>query len=129
MLKTAVSRRVFAWVLLLGAVAPITAAEPTVSLTVDYGDGVEKKFTALAWKEGLTVLDALSAAAKHPRGVKIDRRGNGELAFVTAIDDVKNDGGKNWLYFVNEKAADRSCGIYALKSGDAVVWKFTAEMP
>lgn len=122
------TRRIFTLLILLAAV-PLSAAEPAVSLTVAYGDGVEKKFTALPWKEGLTVLDALNAAAKHSRGIKVDRRGNGEFAFVTAIDELKNDGGKNWIYLVNDKAADKSCGIYPLKAGDAVLWKFTADMP
>lgn len=122
------TRRTLVLALLLAAV-PLAAAEPTVSLTVSYGDGVEKKFTAIPWKEGRTVLDALNAAAKHPRGIKVDRRGNGEFAFVTAIDEVKSDGGKNWIFFVNDKAADKSCGVYPLQAGDAIVWKFTAEIP
>ena len=39
------------------------APNRTVRLIVDYGDGVEKHFTALAFREGMTVMDALKAAA------------------------------------------------------------------
>lgn len=98
----------------------------TVSLVVDYGDGVEKHFTALAWREGMTVLDAMQAAEKHARGIKFELRGLGETAFLTKIDDIKNEGGggRGWMFRVNGKLADRSLGVFPLKAGDAVLWKF-----
>ena len=97
----------------------------TVQLSIDYGDGAVKSFTAISWKEKLTVLGALEAAAKHPRGVQFKHRGSGSSAFVTAIDDLANEGrGKNWTYQVNGKRADKSCGVWELKPGDAVVWRY-----
>jgi hypothetical protein len=98
----------------------------TVRLTIDYGDGVQKVFPALDWSEKLTVLGALEAANKHPRGIKFTHQGSGETAFVTAIDDQKNEGrgARNWTYSVNDKRADQSCGACVLKAGDAVVWRF-----
>jgi len=123
--------------LLLAAVGAILAGptmaraeEParSVRLTIDYGDGVHKVFTALPWKAELTVLGALEAAAKHPRGIKFTHRGSGTSAFVTAIDDVKNEGrGRNWTYLVGDKRADKSAGVWQLKAGDAVVWRFGGE--
>jgi uncharacterized protein DUF4430 len=101
------------------------AASKTVELTIDYGDGVQKVFRELAWNEGMTVLDALEAAAKHPRGIKPAHRGSGATAFVTAIDDLKNEGsGRNWTYEVNGKKANKSCGVWTLEGGDRVVWRF-----
>ena len=109
----------------LSASADEPAAEKTVKLTIDYGDGVQKVFGALPWKEKLTVFAALEAAAKHPRGIKLTHQGTGERILVTAIDDVKNEGrGRNWLYEVNGKLADRSAGVFELSSGDAVLWRF-----
>jgi hypothetical protein len=104
-------------------------AEPkqskTVQLTIDYGDGVQKVFRELEWKEGMTVQGALEAAAKHPRGIKFAHQGSGATAFVTAIDDQKNEGtGRNWTYEVNGKKANKSCGIWPLKAGDSVLWRF-----
>jgi hypothetical protein len=97
----------------------------TVSLTIDYADGVQKTFKALEWKEKQTVLDVLQAASKHPRGIKFKHRGSGETVLVTEIDDVANRReGNSWLYEVNGKLADRSCGVYELKAGDSVLWKF-----
>ena len=47
----------------------IDAAEH-VKLVVDYGDGVQKQFTQLPWKEGLTVLGATELAQRHSRPIK-----------------------------------------------------------
>jgi hypothetical protein len=106
------------------AVAQEPAAK-TVQLTIDYGDGSQKVFTALAWKEKQTVLDVLQAAEKHPRGIKLKHRGSGAALFVTAIDDAANEGGgSNWLYEVNGTLGDRSCAIYEVQAGDKLLWKF-----
>jgi hypothetical protein len=115
--------------LLVSAAAPWVLAdevpEKTVQLTIDYGDGVQKVFTSLPWKEKLTVFDALDAAAKHPRGIKVVHQGSGERLFITAIDDLKNEGrGLNWTYQVDGKLADRSAGVFELSAGDAVLWRF-----
>ena len=98
---------------------------PTVQLIVDYGDGVQKHFTALPWKEGMTVFDALEAAQKHPRGIKAVYRGKGETAFLTQIDDLENEGrGRNWIYRVNGELAKKSFAILTLKAGDTILWFF-----
>lgn len=103
------------------------AAEPaaTCRLVIDYGDGVEKHFSQLAWRDGLTVQDLLNTAAKHPRGIKFEFRGQGETAILTQLDGVKNEGsGRNWIYQVNGKFGDRSFAIQKLSAGDNVLWKF-----
>jgi hypothetical protein len=98
----------------------------TVQLTIDYGDGVQKVFSSLAFSDKLTVLAALQAASKHPRGIKFKHQGEGESAFVTQIDDVANEGrgARNWTYSVNDKRADKSCGAWQLTPGDVIVWRF-----
>ena len=74
----------------------------------------------------MTVFDALQAAEKHPRGIKLTFTGRGETIFITAIDDAANEGasGRNWRYTVNDQPARYSAGVMELKSGDAVVWRF-----
>jgi len=107
--------------------APKTSesAQELVKVVIDYGDGVQKHFGAIPWKEELTVFAALEAVTKHPRGVKIVHQGKGETVLVTAIDDLKNEGrGRNWLYEVNGKLGDRSCAVMPLKAGDSVLWRF-----
>src|SRR5687768_15205588 len=94
------SRRL--WILAVAAIAVcaiadrslISAQQPKrerVQLTVDYGDGVQKHFTALEWKTGLTAFDVLALAAKHPRGIKFAHQGSGATTLVTSIDDLKNE--------------------------------------
>lgn len=100
-------------------------ASETVKVVIDYGDGSQKQFSAVAWKQEMTVFAALEAAAKHPRGFKFVHQGKGETVLITAIDDLKNEGrGRNWLYEVNGKLGDRSCAVMPLKAGDSVLWRF-----
>ena len=105
------------------------AAEPakaTVAMVIDYDDGVEKHFRQLAWKPGMTVLDVLQAAKQHPRGIQFVHRGAGDTAFLTQIDDLKNEGsGRNWIFLINGKLGQRSFAVTEVKASDRVLWKFT----
>lgn len=107
--------------------APSNAAQ-TVQFTIDYGDGGQKRFTGLAWRDGMTVLDVLEAAKSHPHGFTFTSRGSGEATIVTKIDDLANqdgaEGAKNWLFYVNDRLADKSCGVATVKPGDSILWKF-----
>lgn len=97
----------------------------TVRLTIDYGDGVQKVFTKLECKEETTVFDILQQAARHPRGIRVSHKGSGDATFITAIDDVKNEGrGRNWTYDVNEKPGEASAGVVKVKPGDSILWRF-----
>ena len=107
---------------------PDEAPSKRVRLVVDYGDGVEKHFTRIAWKQGLTILDAMNAAARHPRGLKFTRRGSGRTAFLVGIDGLKNEGarggGRNWQYWVNGDYGREGFGVKKLRPSDVTVWKF-----
>ena len=135
-----ISRRRWVVALALGYFAAVAhpllvAREPggdepvkSIQLTIDYGDGVQKVFRHLSWTERMTVLDALELAARHPRGIKYTHQGSGATVFVTAIDDLKNEGtGRNWLYDVNGKPANKSSGVWELKADDKVVWRFAKQ--
>ena len=112
--------------LILSASAVAQDASPTVRLTIDYGDGVQKTFAALPWKDKLTVFNALKAAEEHPRGIRVSSTGSGETTFITAIDGQENEGAgqRNWRYTVNDQPARYSAGVMELKSGDSVLWRF-----
>lgn len=116
-------------VFLLGLSTPPADPPAPVRLTIDYHDGVQKAFTALAFSKEMTVADALRAASDHPRGVKLEHKGSGETFFVVQIDDLKNHGaGKdalNWQYSVNGKRGTVGCGAAKLRPGDAVLWEFS----
>ena len=87
---------------------------------------MQKRYSSLPCKKGFTVLDVLKVAEKHPHGLKFSYRGKGATAFLTQIDDLKNEGGggKNWIYEVNGKVADRSFAVFQIKPSDKVLWKY-----
>ena len=97
-------------------------ASERVSLTIDYGNGKQRTVEPQAWHEGMTVADLLSAAP----GLATTQKGEGAGAFLIEVDGVANEGvdGNNWAYEVNGTSADRSFGIYELRPGDRVLWKF-----
>lgn len=100
--------------------------KPTVAMVIDYDDGVEKHFRELPWNPGMTVLDVLQAAKQHPRGTPFMYRGQGDTAFLTQIDDLKNEGsGRNWIFSVNGELGQRSFAVTEVKASDRVLWKFT----
>jgi uncharacterized protein DUF4430 len=103
--------------------------QPAVELVVDYGDGVEKRFKRIPIHGGMTVLGALRFTADRPHGIKYEMRGEGDLAFLTKIDDLSNQGGgdgRNWLYRVNGKPATKSFDAYVVSPGDVILWKYEA---
>ncbi len=120
-------RLLVAILFLSGATVGLPAAEPkpAVRLVVDYGDGVQVHYTAIPWQPGMTVVDVLTAAQKHPRGLKLTQKGKGTSTLITDIGGLKNEGsGKNWLFSVNGKQSDIGAGGYELKAGDTVLWEF-----
>ena len=102
------------------AAEPSTAGQ-TVQLVIDYGDGVQKRFPAIAWRENMTVLDVLETAKDRPHGITYSVRGSGETTLLTKLDDVANQEGatdaKNWIFYVNDRMADKSLGVISVKSG------------
>ena len=106
----------------------ITTPARTVQMVIDYGDGAQLRFTALPWKEKMTVLDALSAAGQHPHGVKAIVRGTGENAMIVQLGDLKNEGGgktsRNWLFSVNDVESEVGAGAAQLKAADVVLWRY-----
>lgn len=102
----------------------------SVRLHIDFGDGVQKHFTALPWQNGMTVADVLDLAAGHPRGVRYAVDGSGESALLASIDGLQNQGAgstaRNWIYYVNGVRADRSFAVCPVKPFDTVLWTFVA---
>jgi hypothetical protein len=124
------TRLCFAAGLLLSCMAAASAQEKhTVKVFIDFGDGFEKRYAALPWREGMTVLDAMQQASRHPHGIEFEHTGEGKTAFLTAIDDAANEGqdGRNWIYYVNQDRGDRSIGAKRLSINDVVRWKYTRQ--
>ncbi len=99
----------------------------TVSLAIDFGDGEEKEYPAIGWRDGMTVRDVMLETVRE--NGRLEVRGSGEAAFLAGLDGKANegDGGRNWLYSVNGEAGDRSFAIRAVRPGDRVLWKFVGQ--
>ncbi|MBX3385373.1 MAG: DUF4430 domain-containing protein [Phycisphaeraceae bacterium] len=115
---------------------PAEEAKRTVTVVVDYGDGVRKVFYSLAWKDEMTVLDALKLADDHPRGIDVDFTGTGSSAFIRRIDDLANGtelpegkGKGYWMFRVDGEMSKRSAGVVAVAAGGEVVWFFGPVKP
>jgi hypothetical protein len=116
--------------LLIALLAQCTRAAdpvPVVRMVIDYNDGSTRTFQ-VSWKKDMTVKDALDAAKALGHGFDYRSIGSGETAKLERIDDVQNQGGganrKNWQFWINDKFADKSFGIYVLNADDRVLWKF-----
>ena len=93
-----------------------------VLLTINFGDGRPLQNESAPWREGMTVADLLQG---EPR-VSLAVQGSGPSAFLTQLGGVANEipNGRNWVYSVNGKPADRSFAVYELQANDHVLWTF-----
>jgi hypothetical protein len=113
----------------------------TVSLTIDYSNGVHKHFFNIPWKRGLTLLGAIEASAAIPPGAAIsfgsDRSGH---AIGLVIDEMprKAVAAPEWVFWINAKpftsrlGTDTSFGFHPderkdnlLNEGDHVLVKLS----
>jgi hypothetical protein len=108
--------------------APQSAADSgkSVSLTIEYGAGRKREFTAVPWHDGMTIDDLMNAATQLPDPISYGVAGDHALTMLTRIDNTYNqwEGGSNWTYKVNDVPGDRSLAIYELRPGDRVLWTF-----
>jgi hypothetical protein len=98
----------------------------TIRVAFDFHGEAAGQQRDVVWQEGMTVLDALLAL--EPSGIVVRHRGSGGRAFIESVNGVKNSGsGPNWLFYVNDKKAERGAGAYPLQKGNTVLWKYTEE--
>jgi hypothetical protein len=48
-------------------------------------------------------------------------------AFVEEINNIKNTGEQNWIYYVNNQKANIGISNYQIKPGDVVSWKYESQ--
>jgi hypothetical protein len=99
----------------------------TVGLTIDFGNGVQKRFTALPWQPEMTVADLLSAARQFPPGIRFTQQGEGERGLLVALEGLANEGvaGRNWIYQVDGQHAHSSFCLEKIEPGMHILWTFT----
>lgn len=101
-------------------------AGPTVSLTIDFGNGVERRFSGIAWKEAMTAADVMQAARRMSPGLNYEVRGTGEMSLLNSLDGVLNGAGdgRYWFYEVNGQRGEVSFAAHPIAAGDRVLWTF-----
>jgi len=99
----------------------------TVSLSIDFGNGTKKEFTALSWRPEMTVADLMEAARQFRPGLRFTQIGAGGSGFLSSLDGLANQGagGRNWIYQVDGQHAHVSFCLEKLEPGTHILWTFT----
>ncbi len=77
---------------------------------------------AMCFDQEETALDALEETK-----LDVVKTGKGEMAYVTAVDGVREKSAgasSGWVFGVNEKPGEVGAGSYELQDGDRLEWRF-----
>ncbi|MCH2113392.1 MAG: hypothetical protein MK171_00545 [Pirellulales bacterium] len=109
-----------------GWIPSVVPQGETVSLEIDFGNGVQKRFAALPWRPEMTVAGLLGEARQFRPGLQFSQQGEGAGGFLTGIDGLSNQGvaGKNWKFEVDSEHGRASFCVQAVAPGAHVLWKF-----
>ncbi|MFA5778244.1 MAG: DUF4430 domain-containing protein [Candidatus Paceibacterota bacterium] len=77
--------------------------------------------------EGMSVYDFMDKLRQEGKINFTDKNYIGMGKFIETINGIKNSGGQNWIYYVNEKKAQIGVSNYKLNPGDVVSWKYEKE--
>ena len=91
-------------------------------------DGVMLAPVKIAFREGDTVFDALSAAAA---GANLPLDIGGGSTYIRSIGSLREFSYgtlSGWMYYVNGEAPTESCGQRKLRDGDVIEWRYTRDM-
>lgn len=94
----------------------------TVSASITITPGEEEQILSaqeVKVNEGKTALDLTEKVAD------VETSGEGEMAFVTSINDREADASKNefWELIINGEPAQVGAGSYEIKDGDKIEWR------
>jgi hypothetical protein len=112
--------------------AVLSDEDSTVCTIAIYGDGnTILKPTSVKFKEGDSVLDILKKVTRSGKIQMEYRGGEKSGAYVEGIDNLYEfDRGaeSGWMYNVNGKYPNCSCGVYTVKKGDVIEWRYTKDL-
>ena len=102
----------------------------SISINLEGTERTNFRFDYVDFEAGSTVLDLLKKAAVE-KEFDLQYSGNGETAFVKAIDGVV--GGQDnqgwWIYLVNNELAHQGAGVVTIKDGDQIEWRLGTYRP
>ena len=93
------------------------ANSPSHTVNVSYSNS--HQLTQISY-HGQNGVSALTLLDRHSQ-VQVKHYSFGDM--VEAINGVKGDGPKYWLFYVNGKEADAGAGSYITKNSDVITWK------
>ena len=105
--------------------SPVSTQEvKKIKASVEIDSGGEEKSPSkysVEVEEGKTVLDATNKVAD------VATSGEGEMAFVTSINDRVADSSKNefWELVINGESAQVGAGGYKIQDGDKIEWRIS----
>lgn len=100
------------------------ATETTQTETTQTTENEPAETITYQGETGKTALELLQATAE------VEMTGEGEMAFVTSINGVKAEDGKNfWAFLVDGEMAQVGAGSYATADGETITWELTAIDP
>ena len=97
------------------------------SVDVSVVNHAEKKTTTLFKKELCLNQSETALEALEETELPIVKTGKGEMAYVTAVDGIREKSAgasSGWVFGVNDKPAQVGAGAYQLKDGDRLEWRF-----
>jgi hypothetical protein len=85
----------------------------TVSLSIDYSNGMQKHFLSIPWKEDLTIIGAVEAGMKIPPGTAV-KFGSDRAGHVLGLVIDEMPGGDtpalDWVVSINAKRFEHRIG-------------------
>lgn len=89
------------------------------TVVLNFGEEEKPSTYSLNLEEGKTALDATKKVTD------VVTSGEGEMAFVTSINDREADASKNefWELVINGEPAQVGAGSYEIKDGDKIEWR------
>ena len=91
-------------------------------------DGVMLEPVKIAFREGDTVFDALSAAAAKANLPLDIGGGSTYIRSIGSLREFAYGTLSGWMYYVNGEAPTESCGQRKLRDGDVIEWRYTRDM-
>lgn len=94
-------------------------------------DGVILEQTSIPFREGDTVFDILTSAARTFRIQLEHSGGEGGMAYVTGINylyEYTHGDLSGWIYSVNGETYSIGCGSFIVNDGDEILWQYTTEL-
>jgi hypothetical protein len=98
----------------------------TASLVIDFGNGALRQFQALPCPAGQTLGGLMQQARRFQPGLRYTQQGEGDMAFLTSLEGVANEGGRGryWFYEVDGRRGDSSFQVQPLTPGAKVLWVY-----